>query len=122
MQLLEVKDLRTINTDGTKELLREPAICHRCHKPHAKIYVVEDDNGKVWEVGSTCCKILFGWMPGKNEVLGASEGVRLGTWMKQKGLGIDKVWSLICKKYPVATYTNGERSKIYDYARRALTN
>lgn len=120
MQLVAVTDLRTKDTDGKKVLLDDPAVCERCHKPHAIVYHVEDDNGKVWEVGSTCCKILFGWMPSKNEVYGAQEGRKLGEAMKRNGYSVDKVWYFVCKYYRLAT--DGERSHIYDYARKVLAS
>jgi len=41
--------------------------CDRCGRKHNKVYMVSNNN-KIWRVGATCCKRLFGWTSTKNEI------------------------------------------------------
>lgn len=70
VQLLSVIDLRPIDFQSGKRLAI-PAdamnVCDRCGKLHVKVYEVMADNA-IYNVGSGCCKRLFGWEPAKQDV------------------------------------------------------
>lgn len=71
VQLLSVKDLRPIDFVSGKRLAitdEECHVCDRCGKRHVKVYEVLAD-GHIYNVGSGCCKRLFGWEPAKQDVL-----------------------------------------------------
>jgi hypothetical protein len=70
-KLIRVYDLREID-EWTGERIPLMAgdgnICNRCGREHAKVYEVKrEQDGKLFTVGSTCCKKLFGWEPEKAE-------------------------------------------------------
>lgn len=70
VELISVIDLRPIDFQSGKRLAI-PAeacnVCDRCGKLHVKVYEVMAD-GEIYNVGSGCCKRLFGWEPTRNEV------------------------------------------------------
>ena len=80
-KLTAIIDLRE-KDDWTGEIYALQAgqgnICDRCGKEHAKVYqVVRVDDGKEFNVGSTCCKRLFdGWEPEKVAITAAKKAAK----------------------------------------------
>lgn len=79
-RLLEYYDLREFDFDTGRPIpLRagEGAICERCGREHAKVYVVQTVEGTTKSVGSGCCKRAFeGWEPSKEEIKTAKAAFR----------------------------------------------
>lgn len=77
-KLTAIIDLRE-KDDWTGEIyalqVGQGNICARCGREHAKVYqVVRLDDGKEFNVGSTCCKHLFGgWEPEKAVIAAAKK-------------------------------------------------
>jgi hypothetical protein len=70
--LIAVYDLREVDEISGKRIPLEEGqgnTCNRCGREHAKVYEVQrDQDAKIFCVGSTCCKKLFGWEPEKEVV------------------------------------------------------
>lgn len=80
-KLTGIIDLRE-KDDWTGEIYALQAgmgnICDRCGREHAKVYqVVRTDDGREFNVGSTCCKHLFGgWEPEKAAIANAKKAAK----------------------------------------------
>lgn len=80
-KLQAIKDLRE-KDDWTGEIYALQAgqgnICDRCGREHAKVYqVVRIEDGKEFNVGSTCCSRLFdGWEPEKAAITAAKKAAK----------------------------------------------
>ena len=75
VKLISVTDLRPIDFQSGKRLaipVSECNVCDRCQALHVKVYEVEAD-GVVYNVGSGCCRKMFGWEPAKEVVLTAEK-------------------------------------------------
>lgn len=79
-RLLEYYDLREFDFDTGRYIPLSPgtgAICQRCGREHAKVYVVLTVEGTEKSVGSGCCKRAFdGWEPSKDEIKTARAAFR----------------------------------------------
>jgi len=71
-RLLEYYDIRDFAFDTGKPMPLqegEGAVCERCGRLHAKVYVVQTVEGTTKSVGSGCCARAFeGWEPSKDEI------------------------------------------------------
>lgn len=80
-KLTAIIDLREVD-EWTGEIyalqVGQGNICDRCGREHAKVYqVVRQDDGKEFNVGSTCCKHLFGgWEPEKAVIASAKKAAK----------------------------------------------
>jgi len=91
-KLVNVFDVREIDWNTGERLPLEAGeghTCERCGKLHAKVFVVEHE-GKTSEVGSTCCKRLFGWQPMAEEVQRCMARVN-GVKVAEQVLAIDRL-------------------------------
>jgi hypothetical protein len=74
MKLLRIYDLRPWDPDLGCYLpipKEEYHICDRCNRLHAKVYEVEDNDKKTYEIGAGCCRNHFDWEPTKAELKSA---------------------------------------------------
>ena len=75
IQLISIIDLRPIDWQSGKRLAipaEQCNVCDRCGRLHAKVYEVLADS-KTYNVGSGCCRQMFGWEPTKEEVFCAEK-------------------------------------------------
>lgn len=78
-KLIGIEDTRDIDFESGKRIpgTGEAATCQRCNRKHEVIYHVQDRDGKMWFVGSGCCKQFFdGWEPSKDELRIARQKAR----------------------------------------------
>lgn len=121
IQLVEVIDLRPIDFQSGKRLaipVEACNICDRCEKKHVKVYVVFAD-GDIYNVGSTCCKRLFGWEPEKADLQkkekAEKEKALQAALKKATQDFLDTINALECPK-PVYKYTQTQ----LDYSKIAV--
>lgn len=99
-KLTAIIDLRE-KDDWTGEIyalqVGQGNICDRCGREHAKVYqVVRVDDGKEFNVGSTCCKHLFGgWEPEKAAIAQAKKSAKKQAEEKSHQRMLDIVAPLI---------------------------
>jgi 8-oxo-dGTP pyrophosphatase MutT (NUDIX family) len=70
-KLISIEDTRDLDFDTGKRIPGSGIFkdCARCSRPHQIYYSVQDKDGKIWSVGSGCCKQFFaGWEPTADEI------------------------------------------------------
>jgi 8-oxo-dGTP pyrophosphatase MutT (NUDIX family)/ribosomal protein L40E len=78
-KLISIEDTRDLDFDTGRRIPGSGIFkdCARCTRPHQIYYSVQDKDGKVWSVGSGCCKQFFaGWEPTEDEVRVARQKAR----------------------------------------------
>lgn len=117
MQLINVYDLRQRDNNNKPMPIEKGNghICESCGREHGKVFVVADGD-KVHEVGSTCCKKLFGWQPTSTQIASLLEAKKLVAWMKKNSKPYDQMASIIRKAFKDETYYF--TAMVYDYASR----
>ena len=102
-KLLAIDDRRPIDFDTGKRLAASDADlqpCARCDKLHAITWVVEDDDGRTWRVGSGCAKRLFdGWTPNADEKRTARKALRAAVELAKEA-EVERLTSLIIDALP----------------------
>jgi hypothetical protein len=118
MKLINVYDLRERDNNNKPMPIEkgEGHICENCGREHGKVFVVSDEQGSIHEVGSICCKKMFGWQPTSTQIIALAEAQKLVSWMNKNNKSPENLGQLVKKYY--ADDTQYFREMIYDFASR----